>query len=315
LPAELDLAVIVPPKLHRYLDAARWFVHLVTTGSRADTKKRSKHRRGVPIRHVDMARFFRKEGDWTAVRRAIIGDGVVECNERYRAGCNTKQYWLSPTWEGRDVVKVAVTDHRFLDKLFLAREAERESDDWQPVHHHLRGHMDRITLDVAGCRRRLCQQNPCHRRRRIFVGRLESGDYRMEVKRSTGRVYSLFAHMPKVIRSPLRCDDEPMVEIDVSGSQPLCIAILASLCWNRAAHVDEIIAAGAEGEPPTDRGLRMVPGDSSGEGGNRLRWSSLSLCQGKRTLRNRFRGKLHFKHPGSIHAIPARLAASQGPPG
>jgi hypothetical protein len=256
LPEGLDMPAVIPHELHRYLDAARWFVHRVTTGTRADTKKRAKHRRGVPIRHVDMARFFRKEGDWTAVRRAIIVAGVVECNERYLAGWDAKQYWLTPEYENRPIVKVPVTDPRFLRKLIAIREESRVTGNWQSHHRNLEAVMSRFTVDEDRCRRLACRSTDKHRRRSAAILRINTGDHRMIVDNRSGRIYSAFTSLPKVIRPYLTCGGQPLVEIDVLNSQALILGVLAALCWNRRLHVNEVIAAGREGDPPTEGELR-----------------------------------------------------------
>jgi hypothetical protein len=60
IPEGIDLGEILPPHLTKYHDAAAFFLHRVTCASIFSCNVSSANKTGTPIRHVDMAPFFRR---------------------------------------------------------------------------------------------------------------------------------------------------------------------------------------------------------------------------------------------------------------
>ena len=100
LPRGLNLDAILGPSVARYRDQAAYIVHRVTCGVIADTRIRDGLRRGVPLRKEDMAKLFRKGGDYSKVMKALIGHGVIYTDGSYEVGRAAKHYQLDPATSG-----------------------------------------------------------------------------------------------------------------------------------------------------------------------------------------------------------------------
>lgn len=176
---------------------------------------------------------------WAKVKRLLLDAKVVECDGIANAGRKCLRYRLRDNYSATH--RIVCTDNsinRRIWRLMVKDEMTR-----QPVHRWLRQNLDRLEIDVGKAVAIIAKLKPKKRKRKVPSSTAEyrhvlteqcqlidNKDHRLTCDKY-GRVHTLLTSLKKELRSCLRVTvdgkQQPLVEIDLSNSQPLIAGIVA----------------------------------------------------------------------------------------
>lgn len=223
LPADFAPEEILPGKLRKRVDDARWFLHTVLLKvAHGDTDEYGYARLDSRI----LRRVMSKRAQ-PAVVRALVDAEVIEPPAPYCAGVKAKGYKPTARTSAQRCVLVEAQDRKLIERI--QREGERlqmkQETHWLPIHYQLREIQGGLTilpaadviLEGLAAEARLCQWILAENIRRRFV--------RFDVK-STGRVFNLVTGLKRELRKTLRLEGEPIVGVDIRCAQPALLGAL-----------------------------------------------------------------------------------------
>lgn len=259
VPDGFDPADVLPPELARHGDEARFFLHKIITGMVA---RRADDRGFIPLKAAIISPFFSRYAVYVKVRDALIEAGVVVTDRRYIPGQKCKGFKLGPDWIGRRHRRVAVTCPTLLAKLLEARPAAPVGD----VHAYLERCLRELEIDYPAALDAL-----------LAGGFEPSDETAIQLIRDRqwffsvceyGRVHTNLTNLKSSMRAFLSHRARPLVNLDISNSQPLFFGVLLREKYasgpmpDDVRHYLELVQEGrfyevlmaAGGIPPENRG-------------------------------------------------------------
>jgi hypothetical protein len=241
-PAGLNLRDALPIRLKtKHIDAARRVVHHVSLGG----VRRRRSDRWVPLSQEEGTILSGSRRSWDVVRPALRDGKILECDGRYTPGIKSLNYRLEQRWGKEPLWPVKTKDPLEEGRIAAAARGirRRASGRWLPVHDHLEGWLLRFTLDEAAVERALTSisdpEKQRHAERVAEALRYGSVHDRAGSVCEYGRFHSVLTRTPRVLRSALRIDGEPLYEIDIANCQPLLLAMMAVIDWMRRTRAGE----------------------------------------------------------------------------
>ena len=232
IPEAFNAAGILPDGLKGYADCANCLVSMVIVRQamrRVDEEGYARLKVAY-LRKVIPDRVERK------LRRAVIAAGVLKHDPKYVIGDHAMGYRLREAFHGQ-IKKVECKDARLAGRMARHCETMYRSDTRVPVHAHLRGWLERLDIDVSAARR-IVESTPelaMHADLHLtLIDMIRQGHVEFSYCKQ-GRVHSLVTRMAKLLRPTLSINDHPLINIDITNSQPL---ILATLTHHQPTHRD-----------------------------------------------------------------------------
>mgnify|MGYP001078789077 CR=1 FL=1 len=254
-PIGFDPEAVLPERLRRHGDYARYFLHVLY----AQRVFKDIDDEYVPLKASYLRRFFPDNDTYKEIRDRLIDTGTVLCDGVYRQadGPNWKNsdprhrngkcygYRLGPRWEGVRHERLQLSARALLKSIEKVRQ-DRCSEIATPAHRHIWGCLRQVTIDFPAAEAELDdlmdgatpEQIDGYTGQRMLCEGIRDGDWQWHVC-EFGRVYNNLTGLKRSLRSHLRVDGEPLVSCDVRNSQPLLVGLLCKL----------IIQRGKEGIP------------------------------------------------------------------
>ena len=230
VPASFEPAEVLPARLCRRADDARWFVHTVATKTAHGETDESGY---VRLDSRVLRRVMSKRTQ-PAVVRALVDAGVIDPPAPYFAGVRAKGYRLTEKTLGERCKLVEVQDRQLAKRLQRERERlqREEASRWLPIHHELAESQRALTiLSAAGAildglapEAQLCQ--------RVLVENIERGTLKFTVS-NTGRCFNGLTGLKRDLRKMIRLGGQPIGGADIRCAQPTLLAVLVRLADRR----------------------------------------------------------------------------------
>ncbi|XZE22527.1 hypothetical protein SH449x_002457 [Pirellulaceae bacterium SH449] len=222
LPESFDPAQVLPAKLKKRHDDARYAVSLIM-GKMAAGKVDERGR--VPLMASSLANVM-AEDDCKAVIECLLCSGILH-RDYYAVGKKPYSYWLDSRFQNDRHVRRPIECKRLkraLNRLSVAREAEQESRIL-PIHKYLRDMQASLTIDMDQATRILPKIGNSFDTQSILVNRLNERVYSFSVG-TYGRVSTSISNLKKELRSALRLENQPLGCLDLSNSQPALLGMI-----------------------------------------------------------------------------------------
>lgn len=211
LPADLDLSFIAPGRR----DAARYFVGRLYLARHVAGNDPDKFLTMYsPLLQAQLGSDYRRE-----VIDPLLEQGVVEADPSYSTGWRglpsySKSYRLAPVYRHGRFEAVLLKNPELLRRLARDRAA-RDVELDAPVHRHLKGWHDRLTVT---------ENYPVVS---LPLQALADGERRFEPCRQ-GRLHTNLTNLARGFRRFVRLDgvEEPLWAVDIKTSQPLLLGLV-----------------------------------------------------------------------------------------
>jgi hypothetical protein len=242
-PSGLDLRDVLPIGMRKHIEAARRVVHVVSVGG----LRRRRADRWVSLSQDDGVTLTGSRRTWDAVRPPLMHD-VIESDGHYIIGEKSLNYRIQERWEAAPFRGTKTKDPLEEGRIATAfRERRRRSTGPRlPVHGFLEGWVRRLTLDAEAtiCALASIVVDPEKLRyaERLVSIISQGGEYARSISVCDfgHRLHSPVTRMPKALRRAIRIDGKPLVEVDVSASQPILLGLLALEKLRSMNHPSEI---------------------------------------------------------------------------
>ncbi len=217
---------VLPARLCRRGDDARWFLHTIVT----KTAHEQTDERGYARLDSRILRRVMSKRAQPAVVRAIVDAGVIDPPAGYFAGVKAKGYRFTQKTLEEKCKLVEVQDRQLIKRL--ARECERlrqeESSQWLPIHRQLAESQQSLTilptadaiLDGLAVKAQLCQ--------RVLVEDIRRAELKFSVC-GTGRCFNGLTGLKRELRKTIRLEGEAIDGADIRCAQPTLLAGLIRL--------------------------------------------------------------------------------------
>lgn len=248
-PIGFDPEAVLPERLRRHGDYARYFLHVLY----AQRVFKDIDDEYVPLKASYLRRYFPDNDTYKEIRDRLIDTGTVVCDGVYRQadGPHWKNtdpryrngkcygYRLGPRWEGVRHERVALSARALL-KSIEKHGRSRASEIATPAHRHVWDCLQRITIDHRAAEAELDaltegaspERIDGYTGQRMLCEGVRDGDWQWHVC-EFGRVYNNLTGLKRSLRRHLRVDGEPLVSCDVRNSQPLLVGLLCLLAFRR----------------------------------------------------------------------------------
>jgi hypothetical protein len=171
-------------------------------------------------------------GELREVREALMQRGVVECDKVAVIGRKAYGYRTTPDY--RKTHRVVCTDDALNRRIWKAQAEEDRA--LLPVHRWLRGKLGLLCFDMDRARAIIATLGPARASKRAAAEhRLQRTEYCLRIARGDhwfscdeyGRVHTPVTALESELRCCLSVNGHPLVNIDLTNSQPLLFGILA----------------------------------------------------------------------------------------
>ena len=226
VPASFEPAEVLPARLRRRADDAKWFLHsIVTKTAHGETDERGYARLDSRVLRRVMSKRTQP-----AVVRALVDAGVIDPPAPYFAGVKAKGYRLTQETLRQQCKLVEAQDRQLIKRLQRERERlqREEVSRWLPTHHRLAESQRGLTilpaadaiLDGLAPAAQLCQ--------RVLVENIKRATFRFTVS-NTGRCFNALTGLKRDLRKTVRLAGEPIGGADIRCAQPTLLAALIRL--------------------------------------------------------------------------------------
>lgn len=210
---------VMPGDLKPHADSARYLLHRIIWGQVMRKRTIDNY---VPLK-FDYLREVIPDRILAPLKKALITEGVIECDGHYIEGRKSLGYRLGPSYRDARIIRVAVSDEPTAKKIRAVRRAKYKKVRLD-VHRWLRSQFKRLEVELplalsllSGHRRFELVKIPVDQ---IAYKETEFGPCRY------GRVHSSLTRCSSRIRSALHVSGERLVMLDVANSQPLFLSLL-----------------------------------------------------------------------------------------
>ncbi len=240
-----DPAQKLPVRFWRYSDAIRYVLGRVSAGA-ALTARRRKERRGwVALRWKDIAPLFGRSGRWNEIRQFLLDHRFLECDESYKVGEKAKWYRLGAALWNHKLGRAAIRDKHTASRIRKLEAVQSNRDVWTSAHHWIARWLCETTVDEKQASRWIRQRcrNLAQHLTALKIEVIQTGRANPNVD-PYGRVHSAVVNLRSAVRPALRISGRPLVEVDISNSQPLLIGYIVAKVITNEWTVDEVRALG-----------------------------------------------------------------------
>jgi hypothetical protein len=260
LPHNLDLHSLLTahnkPALIQHLDKFYWFISLLYVKkfvdkrySNADASEYKnlghyEHKRikrvFIPV-HSDKLRQVLTTKLAKKIIDTLVELKIVEVDKRYMPKEKTKSYRLAAQYHNSDFKKVACQSELFNRKLETLKN--KELDVLSMVHKQILQNMYCYRLDVQAAEQILdsleCSPDACISAK-VCIEKIIEKDFFFTTDKKSGRIFHNFCNLKRELRSCLRDENNlPLVDIDISNSQPFFLAVLLKECSFDSADIQD----------------------------------------------------------------------------
>jgi hypothetical protein len=207
IPEGLDLDFL--PK--QSIPAAQWFVASVYMQK---TMRKLSKDSFVPMQSVILRRWMGNK--YKKLLSDLATKGIVECDNVKVIGRKSLGYRLTSHYRSQTHRRIVLSGH-VMNKRLVAWKEEQECH-WSNIHQKLYKWLTQVELT---CSPRRCPNQS------LSITRIHDQDFFFKVD-PYGRVHTNLTNLKGSLRKYLRVHDQPLVEIDLSNSQPLMLCVLAN---------------------------------------------------------------------------------------
>lgn len=220
MPANFRPQNSLPAELHRYSDAARYFLHRIIWGH---VQKQRTLNDYVPLK-FEYLRTVIPDRVLKPLKDALCDpdNGVVECDGCYIEGEKAFGYRLGPLFRTDRIIRTTI-DGSTAEKVRANRRTESKKIRL-PVHRWLRSQFRSLDVDLPRALS-LLSSDPNYEINKIPVEQIAAKEVEFSFC-SMGRVHTSLTRCPKVVRPALHVSGEPLVGLDIANSQPLFLSLV-----------------------------------------------------------------------------------------
>lgn len=219
-PVGFDPNDFLPPKLARYPEHARFFIHCICWNNIFSGRNYGGY---TPLMKEIMVDYF-PGGDkvYQPLKRALGDGGAVECDDIYSVGIRAKGYRLGSALRGMKYASFIVEDRKLKAKILAHREAEQQAQN--EMHRYLRSHLDTVEIDADAAHAWIngVEHEP---EEEIHIDLIRDKAFRSKFC-PYGRFHSNLTNMRRGVRPFLSAQGSSLVNLDIRNSQPLVFAAI-----------------------------------------------------------------------------------------
>jgi hypothetical protein len=212
-----------------------WLGHCVYTGL-------ANHARWRDIGRVSLTTEYLRNvigrHHLNAVRQAAIEIGYVDRDRCYRPGAFSQTYWILPPYDCNRLVRRPIANPGLSLSINRWRES-RHRAMWQRIRRndtpvdakvceHLWRNLQRVRIDADIRFDPAILSDHQVSAYQIAVEQLRQGELWFTVD-NFGRIHTPLTCLPKVLRQHLTVNGRPLVNVDISESQPLFVGLALAL--------------------------------------------------------------------------------------
>ena len=223
VPASFDAGTVLPPRLRKRGDDARWFLDTIVRKMAHDETDDY----GYARLHCAVIRRVMGRRDHPAVVRCLVDSEWVDAPAPYCVGVKSKGYRLGSSHLDERCKLVPAEDTHIVERIHREWERMRtaQMNRWLPIHQELCRVQQALTilpeadtiLDGLRNDTRLCQH--------VLVENIRSQDFAFTLS-STGRVFNAITGLKRELRKTLRLAGETIGGVDICCTQPALLAVL-----------------------------------------------------------------------------------------
>jgi hypothetical protein len=226
-PQSLDIDTLLESLGQRIGEGVLWLGHSVFTGLVEDARCRDTGQ--VPLR-AEYLRAVIGRHHLNTVREAAKKIGYVDHGCSYRAGVRSLPYWVLPPFDRAELVRREITDFGLAHNIRAWLEDRRRAM-WQRIKsnktlvdrqvcEHLQRQLHRIQINAE-----IDFSREFHPTYQIAVERIRGRDFWFVID-DYGRIHSNLTNLSRRLRQYLSVDGKPLVNVDISESQPLFMGMV-----------------------------------------------------------------------------------------
>jgi hypothetical protein len=212
---------VLPPELHRHADFARYLVHRIICGlafGQDDDKG------FVPLKAESLRRFVPNNLAYTAVRRALLERGVIQCDNTYIKGEKSMGYKLGPELTKMRHIKIKIDDPVLTKKLLGARKERAVAHAKADVYGYLYRCLSELDIDYPAALEDLIGDE--HEfSDETSIQLIRDREFHFHVC-DYGRVHTNLTNLKSRMRRFLTHQGRLLVNLDIRNSQPLFFGVL-----------------------------------------------------------------------------------------
>lgn len=213
----------LPPQLRHFADWAKLLLDII-------------ERRHLALDEISNAyvclhsKVLEKQIDphvYYPIRNALEDAGIIEVNHSYANGYHSKGYRLAEPYASMKRARVMLTNNAVIKKV-AKNKSKYQVVVKTPEHERLYHWLQQVEMDHKSAHAWIDQHSfnkPIQRRRcELDVMRLTDKDYYFKTDIS-GRVHNNVVNLKRELRHYLTINNEKLVNIDISNSQPLFLSL------------------------------------------------------------------------------------------
>lgn len=174
----------------------------------------------------------------------LITNRVIELlvdtnNKKFKIGKRSKSYRFTAKYRYGQFKSVEIQDSTIIKNI---QDFQKENEAlWQPEHHYIFECLKNVEYDSTNALKYIettisnpSQLESYYYHHNVFSN--EHNQFYQTVKLKSGRVYNNLTNLPKKLRKFLSYQGKPLVELDISNSQPFLLAVLSKQYIENTTH-------------------------------------------------------------------------------
>ena len=169
----------------------------------------------------------------------LLNWGIIETDNHYRKKIKSKGYRLTEKYRDAKTVQVRIEDEKLIANYWNYKVGEKKKISEFP-HQYISSCLEKVEIEYDAAKEYLNKSDLDFEQYSFWncsVDMIHSKDWFFRVDSTAGRVHNNITNLPSAFRPFLRFNNEKLVEIDISNSQPLLFNVLISrYIWRYTSH-------------------------------------------------------------------------------
>jgi len=167
-------------------------------------------------------------GNYKKLLNFLFSKGIIECNNHYIPGIESKGFRLTDTYKHQKVIEVGIHDKTLIEKIEKFKQVQEKII--RLTHHlYIKDCLENVSFDAESARKFVTdnvfdidQFNAYI----ISVDMLESKTFYFVIDTVAGRVHNNITNLARELRQFISYKNQKLLEIDIANSQPFLFNIL-----------------------------------------------------------------------------------------
>jgi len=222
-PENYDPKDVLPESLQRYADDSRYFIHKIYEQRIFNGQRKTDF---VPLK-AEYLRKIMSRRKYVEIRKALLSSGVIESDGWYVKGKKAMGYKLGKNYHGGHK-RIKVTNKRLIENI-KEDNKKRRNEITLDTHLHLRDKLEQIEIKFNDALVNLDCDDDKEQTSNIIALEMIRDKYFFFTGDQFGRIHTNLTNLKSTSRKWLRHKSLPIIELDISNSQPFFFSIILIL--------------------------------------------------------------------------------------